>query len=132
MILGWTLPILGLCQTGDGNALLGKCTHALRVIDNRYRMTSTEDVANYEWCRGYVLGWVEGYETGTLQCTPEKITDAQLVRIVVKYLRDYPQMLGVATHGFAWVRVTAKRLALRFYDVQQTVLYAWEMAATVP
>jgi tartrate-resistant acid phosphatase type 5 len=37
---------------------------------------------------------------------------------------------GRATHGFAWVRVTAAQLTIRFYDVQHTVLYAWETAAT--
>jgi hypothetical protein len=45
---------------------------------------------------------------------------------------DPQQRFGRATHGFAWVRVTAERLTIRFYDVQQTVLYAWETAATSP
>jgi len=45
---------------------------------------------------------------------------------------DPQQRFGMATHGFAWVRVTAERLTIRFYDVQQTVLYAWETAATSP
>jgi tartrate-resistant acid phosphatase type 5 len=40
------------------------------------------------------------------------------------------QRFGQATHGFAWVRVTAERLTIRLYDVEQTVLYAWEMAGT--
>src|SRR5262245_51396527 len=39
---------------------------------------------------------------------------------------DPQQRFGSATHGFAWVRITEERLAIRFYDVQQTVLYAWE------
>ena len=44
-----------------------------------------------------------------------------------------PQLrFGRATHGFAWVRVTEARLEVRFYDVQQTVLYAWEMARQAP
>src|SRR5215510_5458912 len=45
---------------------------------------------------------------------------------------DSQQRFGQATHGFAWVRVTAERLAIRLYDVQQTVLYAWETAGTSP
>ena len=45
---------------------------------------------------------------------------------------DPQQRFGRATHGFAWVRVTAAQLTIRFYDVQQTVLYAWETAATAP
>src|SRR5205823_4312340 len=39
---------------------------------------------------------------------------------------DPQQRFGMATHGFAWVRVTEERLAIRFYDVKQTLLYSWE------
>ena len=45
---------------------------------------------------------------------------------------DPQQHFGSATHGFAWVRVTAERLVIRLYDVQQTVLYAWEMPGPSP
>ena len=45
---------------------------------------------------------------------------------------DPQQRFGSAAHGFAWVRVTAERLAIRFYDVQQTVLYAWETSDKSP
>jgi hypothetical protein len=40
-------------------------------------------------------------------------------------LGDPQQRFGVATHGFAWVQVTAERLVIRFYDLHQTVLYTW-------
>jgi tartrate-resistant acid phosphatase type 5 len=40
------------------------------------------------------------------------------------------QRFGRATHGFAWVRVTEERLEIRFYDVNPTVLYAWETSGT--
>ena len=42
------------------------------------------------------------------------------------------QRFGRATHGFAWVRVTAARLDIRWYDVQQTVLYTWGASGTFP
>jgi hypothetical protein len=45
---------------------------------------------------------------------------------------DPQQRFGSATHGFAWVRVTAERLVIQLYDVQQTMLYAWEMARQSP
>jgi hypothetical protein len=48
---------------------------------------------NYSWCVGYMRGWVDGYEWGANLCVPEKVTALQLVRIVVKYLRDHPHML---------------------------------------
>jgi tartrate-resistant acid phosphatase type 5 len=45
---------------------------------------------------------------------------------------DPQQRFGSATHGFAWGRVTAERLVIRLYDVQQTVLYAWETSRLPP
>ena len=35
---------------------------------------------------------------------------------------DPQQRFGMATHGFAWVRVTEDQLEIRFYDVKQTLL----------
>ena len=39
---------------------------------------------------------------------------------------DPQQRFGMATHGFAWVRVTEDRLQIRFYDSAQILLYTWE------
>jgi tartrate-resistant acid phosphatase type 5 len=60
---------------------------------------------------------IEGAGGGAL--TPVQVGDSKL-------------RFGRATHGFAWVRVTEVRLAVRFYDTQQTVLYAWEMSRQAP
>jgi len=61
------------------------------------------------------LGWyqeiIEG--AGGADLSPVRVGDPQ-------------QRFGMATHGFAWVQVTEDRLEIRFYDVHQTVLYAWE------
>src|SRR5262245_6274112 len=95
VVVGWTLPSMGLCGELDGNELLANCTDALRHVANEYRSTSMKEVGNYMWCVGYMRGWVNGYQWGTdtRLCIPAKVTVLQLVRIVVKYLRDYPQML---------------------------------------
>jgi len=45
---------------------------------------------------------------------------------------DPQQRFGIATHGFAWVRVTEERLEIRFYDSAQTLLYAWETSGKSP
>jgi hypothetical protein len=66
---------------------------------------------------GFYQEIIEG--AGGAELTPVRVGDPQ-------------QRFGQATHGFAWVRVTAERLAIRLYDVQQTVLYAWETAGTSP
>jgi hypothetical protein len=63
--------------------------------------------------RGFYQEIIEG--AGGAGLSPVRVGDPQ-------------QRFGSATYGFAWVRVTAERLAIRLYDVQQTVLYAWEMA----
>jgi len=67
------------------------------------------------------LGWyqeiIEGAGGAELSCLP---------------IGSPQQRFGKATHGFAWVQVTEERLALRFYDVQQTVLYVWEMSRKAP
>jgi len=60
---------------------------------------------------------IEG--AGGAELTPVRVGDPQ-------------QRFGRATHGFAWVQVTAERLVIRLYDVQQTVLYAWGMPGPSP
>jgi len=67
--------------------------------------------------RGWYQEIIEG--AGGAELSPPQVGDPQ-------------QRFGRATHGFAWVRVTAAQLTIRFYDVQQTVLYAWETAAPAP
>ena len=67
--------------------------------------------------RGWYQEIIEG--AGGAELSPLQVGDPQ-------------QRFGRATHGFAWVRVTAAQLTIRFYDVQQTVLYAWETAAPAP
>jgi hypothetical protein len=93
VVLVWMTISIGLCGELDGNELLDSCTDALRHVDNGYRSTSAKEAHNYMWCVGYMRGWVDGYQEGATLCVPQKITALQLVRIVVKYLRDHPQRL---------------------------------------
>ncbi len=67
--------------------------------------------------RGFYQEIIEG--AGGAELAPVRVGDPQ-------------QRFGRATHGFAWVRVTEERLAIRLYDVQQTVLYAWETSGKSP
>jgi len=67
--------------------------------------------------RGFYQEIIEG--AGGAGLSPVRVGDPQ-------------QRFESATHGFAWVQVTAERLVIRLYDVQQTVLYAWEMARQSP
>jgi hypothetical protein len=112
MLIAWTVAVVlvwmtasrGLCGELDGNDLLRTCTEGLRYFDNEYRSTSAEAERSSMWCLGYMLGWVNGYTWGaTALCVPpDQITALQLVRIVVKYLRDHPQRLHYRRDVLIW------------------------------
>ena len=65
-------------------------------------------------------------DVGFYQEVIEGAGGAELIPVRVG---DPQQRFGRATHGFAWVRVTAERLDIRWYDIQQTVLYVWGTSA---
>lgn len=80
----------------DGNALLGECQSAIRLLDN-VRKPSDSDYDS-----GICLGQVAGVrfmmsDSGiNSACFPEGgISNAQATRIVVKYLEDNPAILHV-------------------------------------
>jgi hypothetical protein len=93
VVLVWMTASVGTGTAGDGNELLENCTDALRHVENEYRFTGTDCVFHYGWCVGYMRGWVDGTMGGATLCVPQKVTALQLVRIIVKYLRDHPQTL---------------------------------------
>ena len=64
--------------------------------------------AHLDW--GWYQEIIEG--AGGAELAPVRVGDPQ-------------QRFGRATHGFAWVRVTAERLDIRWYDIEPTMLYAW-------
>jgi hypothetical protein len=107
VVLVWTAASVVPCRAQTGNELLHKCTDALRSIDRSVQSTSGYETANREWCTGYIKGLVDGYQDATVDvnmglgvqipsplCLPwHQIIVEQLIRIVVKYLREYPQDL---------------------------------------
>jgi hypothetical protein len=90
-----------------GVELLNDCRQAMRVIDGDKTLTDTEWVDGSH-CTGYVLGVVDGYAvteatekarihfSSSLICFPKtgSMPTPQVVRIVVKYLRDNPTHLS--------------------------------------
>jgi hypothetical protein len=89
-----------------GNELLEDCKQALRVIDGDTTLTDKEWVDGSH-CTGYILGVVDGYAeteaaekarlhfSSSLICFPKEgfLGTPQVVRLVVKYLRDNPKNL---------------------------------------
>lgn len=90
---------------GDGNSLLTKCSLAVRVFDGE--KLSSADAAEGSFCMGYLLGSHDtDYMVQTLEehgkitlmkhaCVPSNVSTAQIIRVVVKYLRDNPERLNM-------------------------------------
>jgi hypothetical protein len=88
---------------GDGNSLLRKCSLDVRALDGE--KLSSADIAEGAFCVGYISGihdadymvqMLEEHEKTTLMkhgCPPSNASTEQVVRVVVKYLRDNPERL---------------------------------------
>jgi hypothetical protein len=89
----------------DGDSLLTKCSLAVRAFDGE--KLSSADAAAGSFCVGYILGshdtdymvqMLEEHEKITLlkhACSPSNASTGQMVRVVVKYLRDNPERLNM-------------------------------------
>jgi hypothetical protein len=89
----------------DGNELLGQCQEYIKAADKE-KNYSVYDVA---MCAGYTQGVVNAvyFYSDTLKkdekfCMPETVTNGQVVRIVVKYLKDNPKDLNEGRMSLVW------------------------------
>lgn len=91
--------------TNDGNELLTQCQHFINAV---------EDKKFDEFKAGVCVGTIKGVDTTvwflsddlrkTAQfCTPRDVTNGQLVRIVVKWLKDHPKALHENRTGLIWL-----------------------------
>ncbi len=87
-----------------GNDVLTSCQEAAAFADNNEGFVAKG--FNIGWCAGWVQAAIEltglneawreistAKNSPTDFCTPEGVTPAQGIRIVVKYLRDHPEHL---------------------------------------
>jgi hypothetical protein len=81
----------------DGNELLGQCQQYIKLADSDQSFNHIQ--------AGICTGLVEGvistvvFYSGVLKkdekfCMPDNVVNAQMVRIVVKYLKDNPKQLN--------------------------------------
>jgi hypothetical protein len=95
------LVVLGLSEAaiaqGEGprasEVLLGECVRTVRFMDGDRNDVDTMKIAR---CTGYVQGYGDALIAlggQSVVCMPDGITVGQMVRIVVKYLQDNPQLL---------------------------------------
>lgn len=88
--------------------LLNNCLMAERSLASDNRL-SASDLAMGLSCMSYLRGMRDATTilnslTGTQQmCVPETVTTSQLVRVVVKYLRDNPEKLHEHMGGRAFL-----------------------------
>lgn len=118
MVLVWTTASMAQRVLPDGNELLRQCADALRLIDTGYRSDTGDQVANFGRCVGYISGVLVGYHQAIIGAhsafkvplpdavclPPDGVTFEQLIRIVVKSLREHPQTLHMPSD---WLLVAA-------------------------
>jgi hypothetical protein len=104
----------------DGNALLRKCTVALRALATQQGDANAWFAAG--WCLGYVLGFGDGHRIGTdptMQADRKdtftycgvgtrRMTVEQRVRMLVQWLRTHPKILDLPqSYVIAWAFANA-------------------------
>ncbi|VVP73515.1 Rap1a/Tai family immunity protein [Pseudomonas fluorescens] len=93
-----------MAKGGDGNELLAQCQQYIKYMDS-------ENFNNYaaDTCSGFLQGVVstvifysEILKKDEKFCLPNNVTNSQVVRVVVKYLKDNPKLLNEGRTGLAW------------------------------
>ena len=92
----------------DGNELLGQCQHFIRLVDGG--TARSDEHYDAGTCGGFVQGvnssvffYSEVLEKDDKFCVPDSVTNGQLVRIVVKYLKDNPKILNKDRTTLVWL-----------------------------
>ncbi|KJZ40913.1 MULTISPECIES: Rap1a/Tai family immunity protein [Pseudomonas] len=89
----------------DGNELLSQCQQYIKVADSE----PDYDRIDAGMCMGFVQGVYgtfsllsEELNDGIKFCVPGSVTNSQLVRVVVKYLKNHPAQLNLYRTGLVW------------------------------
>lgn len=93
-----------VAKGGDGNELLAQCQQYIK-----YRDSESFDSFAADTCSGFLQGVVStvGFYSEILKkdekfCLADNVTNSQIVRIVVKYLKDNPKELNKGRALLAW------------------------------
>ncbi|MGF6513038.1 hypothetical protein ABH912_000504 [Pseudomonas sp. BT76 TE3572] len=91
----------------DGNELLVQCQHFVTLVDGGTARTDVHFDAGV--CGGFVQGvantvyfYSDELKKDQKFCIPGTASASQLVRVVVKYLKDNPKDLNVARMTLVW------------------------------
>lgn len=90
----------------DGSELLTQCQHAIKAAE----MEKVYDPFQAGMCMGMVQGvqstvyfLSDDLTNESKFCIPEKAKIGQLVRVVVKYLKENPKFLNEGETGLIWL-----------------------------
>lgn len=91
----------------DGNELLPQCQHFIALVDGG--TAKTDEHYDAGMCAGFVQGvfassvfYSDGIKKDEKFCVPNTVKYSQLVRIVVKYLKDNPKLLNENRMVLVW------------------------------
>lgn len=110
LVIGFTGNVHSESETTDGNKFLERCNNAISYLDGSKKDVSYVDAM-------FCLGYMEGMNTmnmfyqamignNAFYCLPEAgMTNGQSARIIVKYLKEHPELLhepaiALATRAF--------------------------------
>lgn len=89
----------------DGNELLGQCQQYLKLADSE----PNYDRIDVGICAGLVEGvnsmvyfYSDLLKKDDKYCMPGNVTNGQMVRILVKYLKDNPKLLNKSNTVLMW------------------------------
>jgi Rap1a immunity proteins len=93
-----------------GNDLLPVCSVAVDFLDKKN--VSRDDANDALECLQYVSGFLDGYAVASTVekgkpfiCFPKDSNTGQMVRVVVKWLRDHPEKLNLAASDCVFAAV---------------------------
>lgn len=93
----------------DGNSLLLQCQQYIKAADSE----KNYDRVDAALCLGFLQGVQSSFSflSDDLKeeakfCLPNGVTNGQITRIVVKYLKDNPKLLNKNRMGLVWLALT--------------------------
>lgn len=93
---GMFLTVVTDCRADTGNDFLQKCSIVEKYYYGNAEKGTYDEIVNFAWCSGWVSGFLGGTQAeasaaGRCQLDAEKMEIGQIVRIILKYVRDHPE-----------------------------------------
>jgi len=109
------IALAGTCSTvnaenrTDGNELLTQCQHLINAADLKKGYNPFQAglcLGSVQAVRGTVDFLSDDLKNDSKFCIPAGVTNGQIARITVKFLKDYPTLLNQSQAGLIWLALT--------------------------